>query len=468
MMDTAVLKRHLGLLGEFVDQQFVALGLPGLLIGVVHDQELIAVEARGSADLAANRPMTADRLFRAASITKTLTAAMMFRLRDDGLLALDDPLERFLPEFAAVRERGGRRRDVTIRRLLTHHSGLTTETPLPSWSAAQFPSRDEVLAALPQTELVIAADSAAKYSNLGFGLLGEVAARLRGTDYFSALSAELLQPLGMQDAVFVPDAAQQARLARGYLPLVWSDQPLEAPQRHLNGVAACGQLYAGLDDLARWTMLQFRDGANRRHDDPLTAAALREMRSVQYREPDGSIGYGMTWRETVESGRSYFGHGGGIHGYTSYLLFAPEQRIGVICLGTLWPHGGLLGLASQIADLLIDGRPAPLRSAVLPAATAAAEQRPLPAEVDAWLGLYEALPGVYALLARRGNTLQLEPTALNAYRLHVPARLEAAADGDGLILAGGRSSGERLRFVTLADGRPGFTLSGFQYRRLTP
>ncbi len=464
-MDTAVLQRHSGLLGTFIDQQFAALGLPGLLVGVVHDQELIAVEARGSADLAHGLPMTADRLFRAASITKTLTAGMIFRLRDEGLLSLDDPLERFLPEFAAVRERGGRRSDVTIRRLLTHHSGLTTETPLPSWSAEQFPSRDDVLAALPQTELVIPADSAAKYSNLGFGLLGEVVARLRGTDFFRALSDELLQPLGMRDAVFVPDAAQQERVARGYLPLIWSDRPLDAPHRHLNGVAACGQLYAGIEDLARWTMLQFRGDARQ----PIAAASLREMRSVQYREPDGSIGYGMTWRATVESGRTYFGHGGGIHGYTSYLLFEPEQRIGVICLGTLWPHGGLLGLASQIADLLIDGRPGVLRSAAdQPPAAGAAGDAGFADEVEPWLGLYEAMPGVYALLARRGDQLQLEPTALHAYRLHVPARLVRAADGDGLILSGGRSSGERLRLQTLPDGRPGFTLSGFRYRRLTP
>src|SRR4029079_2517565 len=97
------------------------------------------------------------------------TATAVLQLVDRGLLPLDDPVERHLREFGVVREAGSRRADVTIRRLLTHRSGLVTESPPTHWDGPDgpdFPTRDAVLGAMADTAVVIPADSAAKYSNL--------------------------------------------------------------------------------------------------------------------------------------------------------------------------------------------------------------------------------------------------------------------------------------------------------------
>ena len=148
--------------------------LPGLSVGIVVDQELSWSRGLGTRDLATGEPADEHTLHRVASITKTLTTAAVLQLRDRGKLSLEDPLERHLPEFAEAREVAGQRDQVTLLRLLTHRAGLVTETPLPTWATDEFPTRDEVRAALPQTEIVLPADHAFKYSNLAFGLLGEV------------------------------------------------------------------------------------------------------------------------------------------------------------------------------------------------------------------------------------------------------------------------------------------------------
>src|SRR5262245_42728058 len=104
--------------------------LPGVAVGIVHDQELVWSAGFGFADLAMERRPDEHTLFRVGSITKTITAAALMQLRDAGKLQLDDPIVRFLPEFAAVRTRFGTVEDVTLLRLLTHRSGLMGEPPL--------------------------------------------------------------------------------------------------------------------------------------------------------------------------------------------------------------------------------------------------------------------------------------------------------------------------------------------------
>ena len=311
------------------------LSLPGLAVGIVIDQELAWTAGYGTAEVGRDRPMDADTHLRIASITKTFTAAAILQLRDAGKLQLDDPLEYYIPEFAAVRVRAGTRHGVTLRRLLTHHSGLCSESPLPSWSAGRFPTRDELLAALPETEITIPQDSAAKYSNLAFGLLGEVVARTSGRPYADYLREEILAPLGMHATTLAPTAAQLATAAVGYFPSLFSDQLHRAP------LAAAGQLYTTTSDLARWVVQQFcTDAPDRGPGQILRGTTIAESHQPCYIEPDGSIGYGMTWRTTNTTGRVYLGHGGGIFGYTSYLLFSPAHRVGVICLGVSLRHTG--------------------------------------------------------------------------------------------------------------------------------
>src|SRR4051812_3778051 len=101
--------------------------LPGASVSVVREGTPAWTAGFGFADLETGRRPDADTVYRVASISKTFTAAAVVQLRDGGRLTLDDPLVRHLPEFGAVRVHHGRVEDVTLRRLLSHRSGLVSE-----------------------------------------------------------------------------------------------------------------------------------------------------------------------------------------------------------------------------------------------------------------------------------------------------------------------------------------------------
>ncbi len=229
-------------LEELVADRRLTAGVPGIAAGIVVDDDLAWFSGQGWADIESRAAPTERSLSRVASVTKTFTMTAVLQLRDRGLLGLDDPLERHLPEFGQAQERGGRRADVTIRRLLTHRSGLLTESPPTNWDAPSFPSTAEIFAAMPETAVVVVPDAAGKYSNLGFALLGEVVARLGGRPYVDYVQGEIFDPLGLDDLTFEPDERRRGLLMTGHLPGIHEDRPRVAPIVSLSGVTAAGQL----------------------------------------------------------------------------------------------------------------------------------------------------------------------------------------------------------------------------------
>ncbi len=107
--------------------------LPGAAVGVVVGDELVWSAGFGYADVDTARPHDAQTLFRIASITKTFTATAILQLRDDGLLHLDDPAVSYLPELREARSPFGAIETVTIRRMLSHESGLMGDPPGARW-----------------------------------------------------------------------------------------------------------------------------------------------------------------------------------------------------------------------------------------------------------------------------------------------------------------------------------------------
>lgn len=435
--------------------------LPGLAVGIVGDQELAWFGGFGRADLRSGLAPDRQTLFRVASITKTFTAAAILQLRDEGRVALDDPLARHIPEFAKAQVRSGLLEKVTLRRLLCHHSGLATEAPLPCWDALEFPTREALLAAMPGIEITIPQDSAFKYSNLAFGLLGEVVARVSGRSYAEYLRTQILDSLGISGDLEL-NGEQKSRLAIGYYPRRFDDDFDVAPCISLQGLSACGQLHASVADLARWVALQFRtQDVPRGGSQILAGTTIAESHRPQYLETDWSVGYCLGWRATRVGDRVYHGHGGGIHGFASYVLFSKPHRLGVICLANVWPHPGMLGTATEIAESLLNaGWTAP---------SAAVAEGPVrtPPPLERFLGTYEATPGIFVTIAYRAGALCLEQTPLSSYLLHAPAILESTADTAAFLVRGGRGAGERAVFRFASDGSvTSFSLGGFVYRRM--
>jgi CubicO group peptidase (beta-lactamase class C family) len=188
----------------------------------------------------AERPLDAGTRFRMGSITKTFTAVLVMQCRDEGLLDLDDPIGKHLP----VPRHG----ELTIRRLLSHTSGVQREPYGDVWDTLRMPDAQHLMEDLARAERVLTPARRFHYSNLGFAILGQLVAHLRKAPWAEVLADQVLTPLGLFDVVTDPGE----RGAVGYLVHPYSDEARPEPPVDIGAVAPAGQLWATAADLARW------------------------------------------------------------------------------------------------------------------------------------------------------------------------------------------------------------------------
>jgi CubicO group peptidase (beta-lactamase class C family) len=348
---------------------------PSLVAGVVRNGGLAWSAGRG--DVA--EPHT-DVQYRLGSISKTVTAVAVLRLRDEGLLGLDDPLDQHLP--------GTPLGDRTVGQLLSHLAGATSESPGGWWERVPGGSLEELH--LTGEDVVLGAARRFHYSNLGFGLLGELVARLRGRAWEDVVQEEVLVPLGMTRTGPRPSG----RAAQGSAVHPWADVVLAEPEHSAGVMAAAGQLWATLDDLAR-----FADFLLGNTGDVLSPATLEEMAvpaGVDSSAPGWSA-YGLGLQVLRVDGQVLIGHGGSMPGFLAGVFVDRAEQAGAVMLANTTS-----GLDPLLPGLLSDLRAAEPR--VVEAWTPSAP--PVPLDL---LGIWFWGPTPHVLRAQAGGLLHLGP-----------------------------------------------------------
>jgi CubicO group peptidase (beta-lactamase class C family) len=417
--------------------------LYGAAAGVVHSGELAWSGGVGVADAASGRPAGPDTLYRIASITKTFTGTAIMQLRDAGKLDLDDPAVQWLPELAGSGTPNTIAR-VTIRRLLSHESGLAGEPPGTDW--AKVPPAYEGgaavnLARAAEIMTTIGPNLQPKYSNLGYQLLGEIVHRVSGTPYTQYVQREILTPLGMTSTTFEPIPERLAgRIATGYSGRTFSDELEAAP--HVAGVGAEGGLSSTVEDLARW--ISFQLGA---HEDPprespvLAAASRREMHKPRYLSDETwTQAWGITWYAVRREDVTWVQHSGGLHGFALNACFDRDSKVGAIAL-----VNGIADTAALSMDLAAAGR-----RLALARAPEIRSPQPMPPEFAGLLGLYASAAMTETLRVewRDGKLAALYPDDPGqAMPLQRSGEPDTFTGGPGF-----RDSGETVRFHR-RDGR---------------
>lgn len=396
--------------------------LPSLAAMVLRDGEPVWFGARGTVEGAA--PTTGTQ-YRIGSITKTLVAVLVMRLRDEGLLDLNDPLSKHMAATPVG--------DVTIAQLLSHTGGLTAEPPGPWWERTPGVEAEALTGMLDGGTVRHRPGRRFHYSNLGFALLGELVARHRGTSWDEALRAEILQPLGMRDTTTRPREPH----ARGYAVHPWADVLLPEPEHDAVSMAPAGQLWSTPADLARWA--GFLGGGD---DAVLSRATLAEMREPATVEDADvwSVGYGLGVQLFRHRGRRLTGHSGSMPGFLAVVCADPGDRTGVLCMANA--TSGLRG--SIITDLIdvLDTHEPPI-----PREWAPGSADPGLLELT---GPWYWGPAAYVLRLLPGRDVSLTPVAGPGRA----SRFAARPDGTWLGLDG-YYAGETMRLVRRADGSPG-------------
>jgi CubicO group peptidase (beta-lactamase class C family) len=196
-------------------QAFVDRGdLSGAVTLVADDKSILHLSAVGERDLKHHLPMRTDTIFWVASMTKPMTSTAIMMLQEEGKLSIDDPVSKYIPEFAGLKTPSGKRANLTLRQLLTHTSGLA-EAPDKKMHKARtlaelIPSfLDRPTAFEPGTKWV--------YCQSGINTLGRIIEIVSGLSYPDFIQQRILDPMGMKDATFYPNKEQIGRLAVSYV-----------------------------------------------------------------------------------------------------------------------------------------------------------------------------------------------------------------------------------------------------------
>jgi CubicO group peptidase (beta-lactamase class C family) len=387
--------------------------LPSLVAGIVRDGGLAWHGGRGRVG---DTQPGADTQYRIGSISKTFTALLVMRLRDEGALALTDRFADHVP--------GSPFGDRTVGQLLSHGAGLQAETSGEWWERTPVGPWEEVVAQLDERATPHAPGRRFHYSNLGFGALGELVARKRGKPWFDALQAEILGPLELRRTSYRPVAPH----ATGYAVHPWAQLLLEEPEHDAGALAPAGQLWSTLEDLGRLATFLLGDT-----DDVLSADTLAEMGTPALVDETGGApgpSYGLGLQVMTLDERRLTGHNGAMPGFVASVFVDAEAKLGAVWAANT-TYGGDRELLGSLLRIVREAEP-PLPSEWTPA--------PLPAGVGLeLLGTWNWGPNAFVLQARGDGLIELV----------VPGRKGRESrfkrDGEDWVGLDGYFEGERLR-----------------------
>ena len=289
-------------------EQFVASNIiSGAVTLVARRGEIAALDAVGESDLATHRKMQTDDLFWIASMTKPMTAVAVLMLQDEGKLSVDDPVEKYLPEFKGqwmITQRSASNmtlvrapRAILVRDLLTHTSGLG-DLPAPRTNS----SLTELVMAYSQQPLKFPPGSKWEYCNSGINTLGRIVEAVSGKSFAGFLQERLFDPLDMDDTTFWLTRNQAKRLAKSYQPGS-NGGPLEETsiffiKGELNDRSRtaypAGGLFSTANDVAKFYQMMLSDGAWRGKR-ILSHEAVAQMTRTQTGDLKTGFVDGMSW-----------------------------------------------------------------------------------------------------------------------------------------------------------------------------
>ena len=301
----------------------------GLVIGIVHDQDIVWLKAYGHASLDPMTPMAEDSIFRIASHSKLFTAISVLRARDAGALRLDDEVATHLPWFD-IENRHPEARPVTLRHLLTHTAGLPRESIHPAWTDFEFPEAEAVRDTISDQETTYPTETKWKYSNLGFTLAGMVAEAASGTPFAELVNQAVLEPLGMDSTSVGPiPADHQGRLATGYGRRLADGSRQSMPFVDARAFDPATGVSSSVPDMLKFLQWQLRV-RDRRSDEVLATNTLLEMQRVHWVQPSWDSGWGLGFSVRHTEDRDLIGHGGSYPGYRTQTQLSPEEKVGVV------------------------------------------------------------------------------------------------------------------------------------------
>ena len=312
--------------------------MPGVAVLVGRDGQIVFQGGFGLADVKKKTPISPETKFRIGSVTKQFTAAAIMKLAEQGKLAISDPLAKYFPGVPNAEK-------ITLRHLLTHTSGLHSYTDRPDFltSVLQPIAPADLIASMQKDEPEFAPGTKFKYCNSGYFLLGEIVAKVSGQSLADYLRATFFEPLGMKDTGIYVNATPPPGAALGYA--VNDGKATPALDWDMSWAGGAGAIYSTVGDLFRWT--EALHGGR-----VVNAESLKAMTTPNPLPAgvDGlNYGFGLVVSEVQRLPTIW--HNGGLHGWSSNLMWLPQQHMTFVALGNALPSAPGLAPAVVTHDM---------------------------------------------------------------------------------------------------------------------
>lgn len=320
---------------------------PGMAVLVARGDEVLFRGARGRASVELEVPLSPDHVFRIGSVTKQFAAAGLLKLVDEGKVALDDPLSKFLPDYPNGVA-------ITVAQLLNHTSGIQSYTNLPGYMDQEIRrdlSTGELIDVFKDKPAEFAPGEGWNYNNSGYVLVGAIIEKVAGVPWFRWLERSLFEPLDLKHTRVGAGRSVIPGHASGYT--VAGSTVSMAGLVSMTQPHAAGALLSTVDDLWRWNRALHGGKV-------LSAESYRRMITPEGKAADAPQRYGFGLMAGTIRGRTALQHGGGIHGFISMLTYVSDGDVTVVVLRNADGDGSdQVGLLARRLAALALGDPYP-------------------------------------------------------------------------------------------------------------
>jgi CubicO group peptidase (beta-lactamase class C family) len=347
---------------------------------IAHDGKVLLNKGYGMANIENDVPNTPETKFRLGSVTKQFTALAIMQLQEKGLLTVDEPLSKFIPDYPNGEK-------ITIHHLLTHTSGIPNITDLSELQNIKMLNSpvEKTIEVFKHKPLEFTPGEKYQYSNSGYILLGYIIEKVSGKSYEAYLKENIFDPLDMKDSGYDHYRTILKHRAAGYFP--GKDDVVNAEYIDMSIPHGGGGLYSTIKDMYRW-------------DRALYTEKLVKKSSLDKMFTPFKNDYGYGWKIEQQFNRNCIRHAGGIEGFAAQISRYPDDNACVIVLSN-FQHATVNDIGRDLAAILFGEKyelPAELKVVEID-----------PCIYDAYVGTYEFEPENVINVTKQDNRLFIAP-----------------------------------------------------------
>jgi len=353
-------------------------GFDGVALVAVHGK-IIFCKGYGLANKDIGEPNTAQTRFYIGSITKQFTAAAIMKLQEDGLLNINDPISKYLPEYP--RPNGDK---IKIKQLLSHTSGIPnyTDDPIMALKRTMRIPPEELMESFQYRALDFEPGTKFKYSNSNYIILGAIIERVSGQSYEAYLHHNILKPAGMNNTGYARREAGIPDRADGYT-IEGEGTTVDAVPVDHSILHSAGALYSTVGDIQLW-------------DEALYHGTVLSKKSVEEMMSPHKDNYGYGWLLEKRFGKEHVYHGGFLDGFNSIYSRWPGDHVCIVIFSNE-DEAPVKKMADGLAAIIFD-KPYSIPIKKEPATIN-------PALLKDYTGMYEIDSGLYRFVLAESDTL---------------------------------------------------------------